>query len=667
MSTKKNKEILESITKTNYLQLNKNAIIDAMLKQEVAGQRVFYVYLQQKGLNINPENMDKNQSDGIIGNTIIECKLNETEGGGPKKAYQELYSIIPNRLKSKGESLPYYRIYVELETFLVEVYDCHCNLKDTFNWFEEPNKFEKYFEDRKNTYEYDLLDDNVDLVEVIQNIYKVFDIKEKIDAYKKLEEGVLGWYKPIDFSKVNINRLILNNDKMNEKYVQKLQGAFFTPPKYVKISTQYVKNAIEQSKKDGYDDYVIVDRCAGVGNLESQFSEDVYSHLILGTINEAEAFTANIRFGKLANVNVKDALTESGVKYYQKKIEEYKEKNKVKKLAIIFLENPPYAQLNSNKDGGANYKSTEKYEKTWVHSQMEKGGQDLDEQFVFSAFKYFDIYSYIHYGPIKIWKTNHLIDKEVKDAYLCNRKYFNATEAAIALIHWTSKDKKNEYIEFDSDFEGKFTVKKVYNTISELYSDEGEENGICIVEARNFSFASPRLTGSLNDSGQYGKKWVSKKSLLKVLPLFCASRDEVSEKGGILNNEKDYRIIDTVYKTSDGGTEYQKDKEFLQKCLLWSLCTHFNHCSSESKIWEWGEETLNSRFKNNNIWKLYKSLQKEAEINGLYNIERYNREGHGKLWKEHTLYPKVSLMKKLLQDFFIKEIRPNLLKYQLLK
>ena len=66
---------------------------------------------------------------------------------------------------------------------------------------------------------------------------------------------------------------------MNEKYVQKMEGAFFTPPRYVKISTEYVLNAIRNSKKDGFDDYVIIDRCAGVGNLESQFNEKIYPHL----------------------------------------------------------------------------------------------------------------------------------------------------------------------------------------------------------------------------------------------------------------------------------------------------------------------------------------------------------------------------------------------------
>ena len=231
MSKKRNKDVLDNIVKDNLLGDTKEKLVSRMLEEEVAGQRVFYVWLKQHGYEIEPESMDKSQSDGILGNTIIECKLDEKEGGGVKKAYLELFQIIPTRLKQNGDRIPYYRIYVELKTFLVEVYDCHCELIKRFDWYKNPESFKKFINDNKNCYEYDLLDEDVDLVEVIQNIYKVFDINKKIEAYRYLQKGVPGWFKEFDIKKVNINRLILNNDKMNEKYVQKMEGSFFTPPK----------------------------------------------------------------------------------------------------------------------------------------------------------------------------------------------------------------------------------------------------------------------------------------------------------------------------------------------------------------------------------------------------------------------------------------------------
>lgn len=662
MSYKKNKEILDNIMKENYLGLNEKALVSRMLKNELAGQRVFYLWLKQNGFDINPEAMDKNRSDGIVGNTIIECKLNESEGGGVRSAYQELFNIIPNRLKQNGEKIPFFRIYVELETCLVEVYDCHCKLRDRFNWYIDFKKLEKYFEDKTETYEYDLSDEQVDLVEVIQNLYKIMGVKTKREAYSFIEAGLPGWFKPFDINKANINRLILNNDKMNEKYVQKKEGAFFTPPQYVRISTSYVLNAIKESKKDGYDDYVIIDRACGVANLESQFDEEIYSHMILGTINEAEAFTANIRLNGLAQVEVIDAVSKEGVEYYIKVINDYKVKNNVNKLAVIFLENPPYALLNNNKKGGLKSDKV----KTYVHIQMNSRGWDLDEQFVFSAFKYYNIYAYIHYGPIKIWKTKHLVSKEVKEAYLCNRKYFNAGESAIALIRWGKDDKNYEEIEFDSDIEGKFVVKKVHKPISELYKNDA--GGVCFFECKGFGFMAPRLDGGIDDGVRYKRKWVSKENLLNVAPLFCVSRDEVSETGVIdIKGNKDYRIIDTVYKTSDGGDIYRKDKQFLQDCLLYTLCTQKNTCGTDSKFFKAAEELLDNKHKSTVIYSIYHELCNTTKLNGLVNIEKYKKEEYGKLWKEHELFPKIKKLKELLREFHINTIRPKMLEYELLK
>lgn len=64
-----------------------------------------------------------------------------------------------------------------------------------------------------------MLDDGVELVEVIQNIYKTMGVIKKNDSYKYLKMGLTGWFKPFDYEKQDINRLILNNDKMNKKYV----------------------------------------------------------------------------------------------------------------------------------------------------------------------------------------------------------------------------------------------------------------------------------------------------------------------------------------------------------------------------------------------------------------------------------------------------------------
>ena len=116
------------------------------------------------------------------------------------------------------------------------------------------------------------------------------------------------------------------NKKFNEVYSdksdRKQRGVFYTPEQYVKISTEYLRKAIEDAKADGYDDYVIIDRCCGTGNLESQLTPEELSHCILGTLNPEEAEIAAKRLG--VSVHCGDALSREGVLYYRNEIEKRK-------------------------------------------------------------------------------------------------------------------------------------------------------------------------------------------------------------------------------------------------------------------------------------------------------------------------------------------------------
>ena len=108
-------------------------------------------------------------------------------------------------------------------------------------------------------------------------------------------------------------------------------------------------------------------------------------------------------------------------------------------------------------------------------------------------------------------------------------------------------------------------------------------------------------------------------------------------------------------------------KRFFPFCLLFSLCTHLNQCTTDCKIWDWGEKTLPKRLKETDIWKKYKNLSNETGLNGLHNIENFKKIEYGKLWKEHNLYPKVKELKSLLRIFYNINIRPSMIKYELLK
>ena len=71
-------------------------------------------------------------------------------------------------------------------------------------------------------------------------------------------------------------------NEMKKKY-----GVFYTPDYAVEKSTTYLRNIISQLP----DDYVIVDRCCGTGNLEKFLTDEELSHCVLNTINYAEKTT----------------------------------------------------------------------------------------------------------------------------------------------------------------------------------------------------------------------------------------------------------------------------------------------------------------------------------------------------------------------------------------
>lgn len=74
------------------------------------------------------------------------------------------------------------------------------------------------------------------------------------------------------------------------------------------------------------------------------------------------------------------------------------------------------------------------------------------------------------------------------------------------MFHWSNKNKLCDILKFKNDIDDDyFVVKKVKKTIFELYKNDGKDNGIYVIKARNFSFAFSRLTGSVNSNEKYGK------------------------------------------------------------------------------------------------------------------------------------------------------------------
>jgi len=239
-------------------------------------------------------------------------------------------------------------------------------------------------------------------------------------------------------------------DCLNPQLLQREQGAYYTPPAYVQQMHKMLYKAIEQVPAGM--DYVIIDRCAGVGNLEEGLHDDVLEHCILSTIEFNEYVILRYKYGDKCLVVIPntDALAydiipaehnEQGVSN-----DYVREKVKDENCVIFLMENPPYSESGS---GGS--QNTGRKENSWkdsfVINEMRKdktiGGvvlNDLSNLFIWSGFKYYLTKpqdNYILYSPTKYWRNQNLVNMTFADGFLCNRKEFHATQvSAIGCIWW---------------------------------------------------------------------------------------------------------------------------------------------------------------------------------------------------------------------------------------
>ena len=75
-------------------------------------------------------------------------------------------------------------------------------------------------------------------------------------------------------------------DRLNDFLQKKDLGAFYTHELYAKKSLELVREAIRRVPEGN--DYVIIDRCAGTGNLERLMTTEELSHTIVSTLEYYE-------------------------------------------------------------------------------------------------------------------------------------------------------------------------------------------------------------------------------------------------------------------------------------------------------------------------------------------------------------------------------------------
>ena len=453
----------------------------------------------------------------------------------------------------------------------------------------------------------------------------------------------------------------------------------------------------------------ISSNCSGGGALEQFFTEEELSHCILSTMVFAEKTTLKGLYeGKVKAILPLDETTDSEgcMPSGDALSEEFNNglsavleicrrdaESRGKKLVVIGLENPPYAepQAEATRSGKTQKGTTS----NWLTEQMKqdeniKGtvNNDLANKFIWSGFKWFFDY-YVVYSPIKYWKSQHLIDKKFLEGSIANRADFHATEGGISIISWKNEDTVNEHITLQARVGNEIkdiVVKKVHT--GSLFSCFNEDdNEIC--KFHDYSGTPDFKHGTLGNiepNGHIKVKKLGVNNIKQALPLFVAN----------CYTCKDFTEKEIIMKSGDKGSLYQEDREFLEDCFLWCCLTDRNKCISDgtrqnemaleqnSKADQIVDRTSDHRMKLIGEWRNVITQAKACEeYNPNYkyglaqiisdidiNIDTAMTDKNGKFLqkkKNQGLDDAIISLKTELKKFYSDYLEPKLFEYELLK
>ena len=304
-------------------------------------------------------------------------------------------------------------------------------------------------------------------------------------------------------------------DRLNDFLHKKNLGAFYTHPLYAEKSLELVREAIY--KVPVGNDYVIIDRCAGTGNLEACMSDDELSHVIVSTYEYYEyKVLVEVLGDKVRHIipptEKEDTFDMGMVRGADALSREYIECPIIRQYidnpncTIILFENPPFAETTSAEHQRKNLgKQSSTWKDSYVVQQMKsalkgkaKGSpfNDKGNVFIWSAFEYYlrqPFDSYIVYSPVKYWKAQHLINKQFVRGFAFNRRHFHTNiDACIMVALWNNIEKRDsdeclELTGFDikngvlEQHPNPIPVKRIHYTYSQTYYDkrkfEGDQQG----------------------------------------------------------------------------------------------------------------------------------------------------------------------------------------------
>ena len=601
-------------------------------------------------------------TDGVYHGNILEFKLNINNTG--KVLFQAIKYL--SKMRIKGESVPVKILLIDLNATKVYVYNSIDYIDDIQKvYIGAASVGNNAFNSNVTPVaEYDYMD-MVDSAEVQKLL--INRVPDETDWYVPVdldENCIVGWaeryYREVptatkgDFlgdgtGKINTNGEIRDprhfkglinpyteptNEKfkylmdcLNDRLNKKDLGAFYTPKAYCEKASELVMKAVERVP-DG-NDYVIIDRCAGTGNLEAALigkfdknGDELISHCVVSTYEYYEYKVLSERIGdKVRNII---PPTEANVIYENGKVsnadamsKDFIENPLIKqyvdddKCTIILFENPPYRDDTSGMTGikASSYTKDNNY----VLSEMKKAGglktNEMANRFIWSGFKYYlrqNTDSYIVFSPIKYWKTDHLIDKELDTGFIFNRKYFHASPSAVVCAMWKNEPSStisHELEVFDMENDSVIYIKKqkmviVHEGISNMLDATKEKNDV-------ITSACSKTNGEYDDSDKF--TGIDNSNIIGFIMgvgfglsnpnlnfTLTRLRPEIKNTLGILRKnsyidqlpilaikhylmfERPWYETEFIVCSSDGGVKYKADTKFMQSCFIFACLDYYN-------------------------------------------------------------------------------------------
>jgi len=615
----------------------------------------------------------ENNTDWIIKWTIIEFKLSISN------INSVLFQAIKylSRIRNLGKSIPSQILLVSLnneKAYLFKSDDFLREIEIQYIWWASKDNKDFSTDKKPQTIEYK--NNLMQIIEILKNneFIKVHVDKNNIVGLSKayyektndwsIEMKVEKKYHKLEFAQELSNPKFLNIfpyasskdevyekskkefpwliDCLNDKFLQKELWAFYTPDPYVKKATELLRIAISQIPS--WNDYIILDRCAGTWQLENFLTDEELSHCVLSTY---ETWEWNVLYNKFIDkvrlvipptasaesslVEWWDALSRHFILWEQSNLQPLEDDYIAcirqlndyvanPKCNIIIFENPPYRDslAENNKKISTNIK----IKKSFIFEELQKNlknfnnsnvstARDIANQFIYSAFKYYlkkENDFLILYSPIKYWKSLHLFNKKFIDWYGFNRKYFHAWESFISCILWQNIDENREDIDLKCyDIENNkikdilkiLKIKKVYKTFESIYErrifeDDIEINIYC--EASWYetnwrkcdwkSFYNKNIIGYLYSTGFWPDVkhvWLWRNTYFWIRGFYLRSDNFINKLPlfcAKLYPQENWYERDVYFTTADRWEDYLEDKDLLKSCLIFTCLSQRNKCLS---------------------------------------------------------------------------------------